>query len=58
MDKIKCKHNKCWWYPLTQEWYFEIKETECDDPDVRAYGIKYCPWCGMELPKNGKFIKE
>lgn len=58
MDKIKCKHNKCWWRPLTQEWYLETKETECDGPDFRIYGIKYCPWCGMELPKNGKFIKE
>ena len=26
MDKIKCKHNKCWWRPLTQEWYLETKE--------------------------------
>lgn len=58
MKKIKCKHNKCWWEPLTQEWYFETKEEEYCNPDVRAYGIKYCPWCGIELPKNGKFIKE
>ena len=57
MDK-QCKHRKCWWYPLTQEWYFEIKETECDDPDFRIYGIKYCPWCGIELPKDGKIIEE
>lgn len=53
--KKKCKHKKCWWYPLTQEWYFEIKETECDDPDFRIYGIEYCPWCGIKLPNNGKF---
>jgi len=53
MEK-KCKHPKCWWEPLTREWYFETIEKEYADPECRAYGIRYCPWCGEELNKDGK----
>ena len=49
-----CNHYNCYWYPLTKEWYFITKETECIDPDYTAFGIKYCPWCGEELDKDGK----
>ena len=49
-----CNHYHCYWYPLTKEWYFITKETECIDPDYTAFGIKYCPWCGEELDKDGK----
>lgn len=54
INKNECKHDKCWWEPLTHEWYLLTKETEYCDPDYRLYGIKYCPWCGKELPKDGK----
>ena len=54
MKKMECKHKKCWWEPLTQEWDFETKKEEYCNPDTRVYGIKYCPWCGKELSKNGK----
>ena len=54
MNNIWCKHDKCYWEPLTNEWYFETVEKEYCDPEVRAYGIRYCPWCGKELPEDGK----
>lgn len=51
----KCEHPNCYWYPLTREWYFIIHEYNIENsPGVRIYGIKYCPWCGKELNKNGK----
>ena len=54
MNDIKCTHNGVYWAPLTKEWYFEIKETECDDPDFRIYGIEYCPWCGHAIDWEGE----
>jgi hypothetical protein len=54
MENKNCEHKKCYWEALTREWYFETVEREYCDPDVRAYGIKYCPWCGKELAKDGK----
>ena len=58
-NKIKCKHGYCYWEPLTKEWYIDTRGEKDDedyfnDPDCRIYGIKYCPWCGKELSKNGK----
>lgn len=52
--KEKCNHPKCWWEGLTREWYLETVEKEYADPECRVYGIKYCPWCGEELNKDGK----
>ena len=49
----KCKHKKCWWEPLTREWYLETVEKEYRDPECILYGIRYCPWCGKELSKDG-----
>ena len=54
VNKNQCNHKNCWWYPLTGEWYFQTKETECMDPDYIVFGITYCPWCGKELSKDGK----
>ena len=53
-EKEKCNHPKCWWEGLTKEWYLETVEKEYVDPECRVYGIKYCPWCGEELSKDGK----
>lgn len=54
MNDIKCTHNGVYWAPLTKEWYFITKETECFNPDCTVFGIKYCPWCGRPLPSDGK----
>jgi len=59
MKKI-CKHKKCWYYPLTGEWYLDTRnpnDPRADyfiDPDCTLFGIRYCPWCGKELSKDGK----